>query len=173
LSEEREAVHHVDSVFGILLAITVFQSNFIINLLRQPNSLRDVIALFFLASFLVFSVFAGLVGILKQSWPWKLFAWQITLFLFLIVYLMPLLTFLDVVTDEKLGLRIYGISFGFLFLSSSLFTRYLVASAYERRLALLPLKGTQMVDLKEWSMTVFVLGLIVSAIFLVCALLFL
>jgi len=169
LSEEREAIHHVDSAFGIVLAITVFQSNLLISILGRPNTLKDVLGIFALAAALIFSVFAGLVGIFRQSWRWKLFAWNVTLFLFLYVFLMPLFMLLGFAMEIELGSKIHVSFFALLFLCSSLFTRYLVSDAYERRLLKIDPQGVQLAILRHWKKLLVSFGMTVFGVLLAFA----
>jgi len=140
-AEEREVIHHVDSVFGVLLAIVVFQSNLILTFIRDYAPEYLIISISSYALTLMLTVFLGLIGILRQSWSCKILAWYLTLFLLIWEVTALGLTSLQMeIHAESLGVPPSLIPAVALLLSS-LLTSSLVCNAYERRLLLVAPKG--------------------------------
>ena len=166
-ADEREVIHHVDSAFGILLAIVVFQSNLIANLLRGSNSQRGEIFAIALSLLLIFAILNGLVGILKQSWPLKLLAWHITLTLLLWEFASLLVGVMPIQMSDILVFWRSGVPLVVLLLLSSMLTRSMVFRAYERRLHSVAPKGIEIEILRLHKNGPLWVGVIVAIIMLV------
>ena len=73
MAEKAEAIHQIDSVFGILLVIVVFLFNATLTL---QSTLKPILWLtYFQAFWVAGAILAGLLGLLKQSWPLKMLGW--------------------------------------------------------------------------------------------------
>lgn len=80
---EWEAVHHVDSAFGFASAIVVFLANVLTSLVRFDTSERVDMLVAGLAFLAVTPLIPGLIGMLRQSWYWRIPAWFMVLWLLL------------------------------------------------------------------------------------------
>ncbi len=149
-AEEREVIHHVDSVFGILLAIAAFQSNLVFSFARELISPYPDIYIIVLAISLIAGIFCWLVAVLKQSWPLRLYAWHATLFLLLWeIVLLVYGTMSKQMGGEEVRVP-SGVMMGIIFVSSYLFSRYLVVRAYWNRLQVVAPEGVEIGKLARY-----------------------
>jgi hypothetical protein len=77
--EEPANIRYIDSILGIALAISAFETNVIINIL--PDQYHYVIPAY--AILVVISTLPGLIGILRRSWPLRSYSWLMTIYLLL------------------------------------------------------------------------------------------
>ena len=66
-------------MFGILLVVLIFWTNITLNFMQHYIPDIALRASILIASFLSLCILSGLVGILRQSWMWKIYAWWLTL----------------------------------------------------------------------------------------------
>jgi len=132
---KAEAIHHVDSAFGILLIVVVFLSNIEIGYVQKYLGEQSWLITFILAFLVAFSIFIGFVGILRQSIPWRVIGWLSAFSLLL--YFPILLGFLalwrpDNVVAAGLKLNVLLVIAG---IASLAFTLHVVVDAYCRSLS--------------------------------------
>lgn len=131
---KAEAIHRVDSAFGVLLVVAVFLTNSALSVhLSYTVQKVDLVPLV-LSLVAAFSIFSGLFGILRQSLDSKLMGWCLAFLLVQIDILnlvgSVLLTPLNMSAPKLVGvILVWGI-----FVDSVVFTEYLVLDAYFSRL---------------------------------------
>lgn len=89
-ARRAEAIHQVDSTFGILLVIATLWANLYFTSLLQVcrecgQTFLGLYSITLLISGLVLtaSIVTGLVGMLLQIWRWRFFGWWLCLYYFL------------------------------------------------------------------------------------------
>jgi hypothetical protein len=168
---ETEAIHHVDTTFGILLVIMVFESNLLLGFLQRSGSARGELLAVILACLVVGTILVGLVGILKQSWRERLLAWNATLALVLLEFASLLLGMIGIQFGIIITWGQFGILAAVLLLVSSLLTAYLVVEAYSCRLSAINPNGIQIAMLRHWKKISLLTGATGFGIILILALL--
>jgi len=122
---ELDVIHHVDSALGVAVTIAVFVYDLTVTSIRIPYYAVDM------GLGITISILLGLVGILRQKWSLKVFAWCSVLFCGGLVLSTLVLQILDIhelpATGEFL-VRVFSGAFSYLFL------KLVVVDAYMRRL---------------------------------------
>ena len=80
---EREVIHHVDSMFGIVLVVVVLQYNLIVSRYLESSVPVDRSIVILLGSIVASTILCGSVGMLRQSWFLRTFAWWAVLYVLL------------------------------------------------------------------------------------------
>jgi len=165
---EREVIHHVDSAYGILLVVVVLLFNIVFSsAVESGHAIEGTI----LTSLLAFVIMTGLLGVLRQSWRWKLYSWNVLFFILLAeledCILTAIKTSYGITTTEWLESLLTGL----LILPSSLLTRYLVFEAYYQRLFAVVPKGIQIEKLKLCRASPFKAAVIVFLVVVIPSLL--
>ena len=121
----QAAIHHVDSVLGVAVTVAIF----VLNLTVTHASTLEYS--FDLGLSITVSVLWGLVGILRQKWNLKLFAWWSVLFcggLVLAILALQIIGIRELPVTGEFLLRVFSGALSYLFL------KLVVVDAYMRRL---------------------------------------
>jgi len=127
-ARRAEAIHRVDSAFGILLVIATLWMNLVVVYLAQAEGSMWTaagVALYTLA------VAFGLFGILRQSWDAKYLGWFFT-FAFLLTYVFLIFNAAMGNVVPKYGLPRLIIAFAELFISLLLVDRIVIKAYLDR-----------------------------------------
>jgi len=76
---KAEAIHQVDSVFGILLVVLILWTNISISVVQRYAPQNTLGFSVWMGLFVTLCILIGLHGILRQSWRSKIYAWWTTL----------------------------------------------------------------------------------------------
>ena len=85
---EESAIHHVDSILGLLLAFSIFLTGTLPDMYVKSGILEVAAATALqknLAVFLVYASLAWMVGVLRGEWILKSAAWILTLYVLLML----------------------------------------------------------------------------------------
>lgn len=139
--EEREVIHHIDTVFGILLTIVVFQSNLVLSFVKEIITPWPDVDTILLALLVTTAVSVWVVAVLRQSWLWKLTAWSMAFFLLLWEASMLVYTLTAIQTGVRMVRVPSPFILGVLMMASFFLSKRLVVDAYWRRLYAVAPKG--------------------------------
>ena len=146
---KAEAIHHVDSAFGVLLIVVVFLSNIVIGYVQKYLGEESVAVTVSFALLVVISILTGFAGILRQSILWRVIGW-ISVFSLLLYCPISLGTVLlwrpanviAAIWQAILLVWIAGIA-------STALTFYVVIDAYRRRLSSVSCQDDQLTFLQS------------------------
>jgi hypothetical protein len=133
-AKERDAIREIDSAFGILLTITIFQSNLVMRVFQDSGLLGGRYTASILALCVIFAILVGMLGLIRQSWRCKILGWALAWFLFLWEFAVVLLDMLWVRARIVVSSQQTGLIMALAMLGSSALTKILVCGEYRRRM---------------------------------------
>jgi len=146
---KAEAIHHVDSAFGVLLVVIVFLSNILINYLQEYLGEESVVITVVIVFFVASSILTGLTAILRQSFFWRLAAW-FSFFMLLLNSAISLCVLLlwRVANVIAAIWQVIPLLYGAGIISTAL-TFYVVIDAYSHRLSSVSCQDDQLTHLQS------------------------